>query len=387
MVAGARSAAGNSTWRDPSPAHSGKASTSPRALCSAGTRSASTPARASASAVAGPTAATSTGPRSRASCNACMKRSTAVTEVSTTHALSRTAAAAARRAAPPSAGSTCRVSGSSSAVAPAPSSASTRPRARGPLRVTTTVRPVRGAPAAPTAWGGPSAATAPTTMTAGGPRSTSARPASVVRAIRCDAVVPCAITATAVSGGRPPCTKAAAMAARFVMPMRITSVPPTRARASQSCAPVPSGSPSRPVTTVTDAATPRRTTGMPAEAGTPKADVTPGTTSQARPASASASTSSPPRPKRNGSPPFRRTTTADARPCSTSSRVICSWRTAPPAVVSESLPTSITTAEAGTSSRTAGLTRRSCRTTSAPASSAAPRRVSRPGSPGPAPTR
>ena len=75
------------------------------------------------------------------------------------------------------------------------------------------------------------------------------------------------------------------MAARFVMPMRITSVPPTRAKASQSCSPVPSDPPTRPVTTVTDAATPRWVTGMPAAAGTPKADVTPGTTSQATPAS------------------------------------------------------------------------------------------------------
>ncbi len=114
---------------------------SARALCSAGTRSGSTPARRSASAVAGPTAATSTPPRARASRSSAMKRSTALTEVSTTHWWSCTAAAAARSAAPPSDGSTWRVNGSSRAVAPARSSASTRPSARGPERVTTTVRP------------------------------------------------------------------------------------------------------------------------------------------------------------------------------------------------------------------------------------------------------
>ena len=399
MVPGARSAHGNRTRRAPAPpapparptpstpSASGNSSTSPRALCSAGTRSGSTPSRRSASAVAGPTAATSTPPRARASRNAPMKRSTALTEVSTTQRLSCTDAAAAASAAPPSAGSTCRVRGNSRAVAPARSNASTSPRARPAARVTTTVRPANGPPdTAGESWR-PRAATGPTTMTAGGPRSTSANPASVVRATRWDAVVPEAMTATAVSGGRPPCISAAAIAARFVMPMRITSVPPTRANASQSCSPVPSDPPTRPVTTVTEAATPRWVTGMPAAAGTPKADVTPGTTSQATPASASASTSSPPRPKRKGSPPLSRTTTADARPCSTSRRAISSWRPAPPAGVSGSLPTSMTSADDGTRSRTAGLTSRSCSTTSARASNAAPRLVRSPGSPGPAPTR
>ena len=224
-------------------------------------------------------------------------------------------------------------------------------------------------------------------MTAGGPRSTSASPASVVRTTRSDAVVPLAMTATAVSGDRPPFMSAAAMAPRFLMPMRTTNVPPTRARASQSCSVVPSDSPTLPVTTVTEAATPRWVTGMPTEAGTPKADVTPGTTSQAMPARASASTSSPPRPKRKGSPPLRRTTTADARPCSTSKPAISFWSFVPPSGVSDSLPTSMTKADRGTRSRTAALTNLSCRTTSARASSAAPRWVRSPGSPGPAPTR
>ena len=116
-----------------------------------------------------------------------------------------------------------------------------------------------------------------------------------------------------------------------VMPMRITRVPPARASASQSGPSEPGGSPTRPVTTVTEDARPRWVTGIPTAAGTPKADVTPGTTSQGMPACASTSTSSPPRPKRNGSPPFSRTTTAERRPCSTSSRAISSWRAVPPA--------------------------------------------------------
>ena len=44
----------------------------------------------------------------------------------------------------------------------------------------------------------------------------------------------------------------------------------------------------------------------------PSGEVTPGTTSNGIPASASASTSSPPRPKINGSPPLRRTTVKPA---------------------------------------------------------------------------
>ena len=240
--------------------------------------------------------------------------------------------------------------------------------------------------------GTPSAATGPTTITAGGPRSTAASPASVVRAMRCPGVVPRAITATGVSGRRPPRTSASAIAALVVTPIRMTRVPPARARASQSgpSSPIasdPAGPPTRPVTTVTDDAKPRWVTGMPTTAGTPKAEVTPGTTSQGIPASRSTSTSSPPRPKRKGSPPFSRTTTAARRPCSTNKRAISSWRAAPPSLASGSFPTSINSASGGTRSRTAALTRRSWRTTSALDNSAAPRRVRSPGSPGPAPTR
>ena len=53
---------------------------------------------------------------------------------------------------------------------------------------------------------------------------------------------------------------------------------------------------------------PRWVTGMPAAAGTAIALETPGTTRVVTPAAAQASSSSPPRPKTNGSPPFSRTT-------------------------------------------------------------------------------
>ena len=191
MASEASSAHGKSTRRRSPIGASGNSSTSPRALCSAGTRSGSMPARRSASAVAGPTAATRTPASARASRSSPMNRSTALRDVSTTHESSRTAAAAARRAAPPSAGSTWRVSGSSTTVAPTCSRAPTSPRARAPDRVTTTEQPAKGPPGPASAPGddAPSAATRPTTITAGDPRSTAASPASVVRATRWDPVV------------------------------------------------------------------------------------------------------------------------------------------------------------------------------------------------------
>ena len=68
-----------------------------------------------------------------------------------------------------------------------------------------------------------------------------------------------------------------------------------------------------PVITANDDAMPRCVTGIPAYAGAAIADVTPGMTSNGTPAAASASASSPPRPKTNGSPPFSRTTRLPAR--------------------------------------------------------------------------
>ena len=134
-------------------------------------------------------------PRARASRSSAMKRSTALTEVSTTQSY----VAHGRRRRGPQRGPAVgrrRPGGSAAARAPSRPRARARPpgrAARWPERVTTTVRPASGprrhAPAAASTR--PSAATGPTTMTAGGPRSTSARPASVVRTTRW-------------RGGRPP---------------------------------------------------------------------------------------------------------------------------------------------------------------------------------------
>jgi hypothetical protein len=187
--------------------------------------------------------------------------------------------------------------------------------------VTTTVVPANGRVSADARS---SAATGPITMTAGAPRSTNARRSSVVRSVRCAGVVPHSTTATGVSAARPPAINRAAIACRLAIPMRTTSVPPPAASAAQSTPPGAVSSPTWPVTTVTDVERPRWVTGIPPAAGTATADVTPGTTSQSTPARCSASASSPPRPKRNGSPPFSRTTVAARRPCATSSSLISS---------------------------------------------------------------
>src|SRR3954469_2027535 len=131
--------------------------------------------------------------------------------------------------------------------------------------------------------------------------------------------------------------------------------------------------------------------------------VTPGTTSNGMPAALSASASSPPRPKTNGSPPLRRTTVCPRRARSISSSLIAACSREPPG----RLPTSTSSAPvpsstpAGTSRswRTASAPRarvppsppagtsRSWRTASALAISSTARTVSSVGSPGPAPTR
>ena len=56
-----------------------------------------------------------------------------------------------------------------------------------------------------------------------------------------------------------------------------------------------------------------------------RAAVTPGTTWHSMPASRAASSSSPPRPKMKGSPPFRRTTVRPSPAKATSMRLISSW--------------------------------------------------------------
>ena len=79
------------------------------------------------------------------------------------------------------------------------------------------------------------------------------------------------------------------------------------------------------MSTVSCDATPRAVSGMPASAGIAVSVESPGTTSYSTPAAASASTSSAPRPKMNGSPPLSRTTLAAAPPWWTRSSLTSSW--------------------------------------------------------------
>ena len=104
--------------------------------------------------------------------------------------------------------------------------------------------------------------------------------------------------------------------------MSTTSVSTLLARFSRSLRSPPARC---PVTKATDAATPRWVTGIPAAAGAASAALTPGITRTGTPARRSASTSSPPRPKRNGSPPFSRTTRSPARAAAVIASLMSAW--------------------------------------------------------------
>ena len=98
------------------------------------------------------------------------------------------------------------------------------------------------------------------------------------------------------------------MAPAFSTAIISTSVPVSRASASQSTS-EPSWPGGRcPETTVNSWATPRWVTGMPATAGTAIGLVSPGITVTGTPAARHASTSSYPRPNTKLSPPLNRTT-------------------------------------------------------------------------------
>ena len=102
-------------------------------------------------------------------------------------------------------------------------------------------------------------------------------------------------------------------------------MPGNRASASQSIALSSFAGSSCPVTNATAPASSRWVTGIPAYAGAATPEVTPGTTSKATPAADSASASSPPLPKTNGSPPFRRTTLLPSFAFATRSSSISLW--------------------------------------------------------------
>ena len=199
------------------------------------------------------------------------------------------------------------------------------------------------------------AATAPTTMVAGLATRRCRRPARSVRSTCWRGVVAALMTATGVLEAIPPARKRSAICSVRAAPIRITSVVPAWARASQLSHRSDDGS-WWAVTTVKPLETPRRVTGMPAAAGAATAEVTPGTTSVSTPAARSAEASSPPRPNTNGSPPLSRTTCSKRRPRSMRMALISSWEgLGAPGV----FPTQMSSAHGGASSITAGSTSRS----------------------------
>ncbi len=230
------------------------------AVASPGTRSATRPLAASAPVVAGPTAAIRTPPRERPSCSSGMKRSTALTDVKTIQSYSalRPAASSSARV---STGPVMAITGTTTTVAPASARPDTRSCTWGRGRVTTTDTPDRGRrPRPPRSR----PATDPTTMVAGGRSSTAGNSPRRTLTERWAGAVPHSTTRTGVSGLRPPSIRRRAISALFSIPIKITSVPPARASASHATPPGADGSPTWPVTTVTDVDRPRWVTGTPA---------------------------------------------------------------------------------------------------------------------------
>ena len=159
------------------------------------------------------------------------------------------------------------MAGSSSTSAPSSASASRSPDACADARVTTTRRPNSGR-RSNQAISSRSETTAPITVITGAvspSRATASASVDTVAAtVRCRAYVPHCTAAAGVWGDMPPSTSAAAMRGSVFTPMYSTIVPPARASAAQSvCVSALAGS-SWPVTNVTDVATPRCVTGIPA---------------------------------------------------------------------------------------------------------------------------
>ena len=170
--------------------------------------------------------------------------------------------------------------------------------------------------------------TSPKTATAGALKPAAstfaAMSPSVPRNVCCRPVVPQRTSATGIVFAAPCSISFAVIVPIRSTPISITFVPGVAASCAKSSElPVFAGS-SCPVKMVSCAVWSRCVTGMPAYAGAASAEVTPGMISNRSPAAASASASSPPRPNKNGSPPFSRTTRFPARVFSTSSASISS---------------------------------------------------------------
>ena len=167
------------------------------------------------------------------------------------------------------------------------------------------------------------------------------------------AVVPFWRTAAGISGSIPASRSPWQISASAAIPIRKTSVPFVSVSALKSmsyffpalrC----------PVMICTDEQKSRCVTGIPLYAGTAMEDVTPGTISYGISFSVRSSSSSPPLPKRNGSPPLRRTTRFPFRASSRSTWLMPSCGIV---CLSARFPTFINLASVGIFARTPWPTR------------------------------
>ena len=217
---------------------------------------------------------------------------------------------------------------------------------------------------------------------------------SVAAQVRCRVVVPAIVTVSGVSGLRPAETSSPAAAATESSVVDTTTVPSEAPTSVQQRADAVRASTNR-----TSAPSASRN-GTPAYAGTPTAFAMPGTTSKGTPAAAQASISSAAYVSSPGSPVTARTTRLPPRAASMT-RCAASRTAGTPTVFDAPsttvswgapVPGSEASASVCTSDtpwracvRTTSSTSCSATRTSACASASTARRVSSPGSPGPAP--
>ncbi len=208
--------------------------------------------------------------------------------------------------------------------------------------------------------------------------------ASVVRTVRWFLVVPHSTTTTGVEGGRPPSTSLREISSRVAIPIRTTIVPagPWRALPSRRLRRA-LGSPTWPVTIVTEVDNPRWVTGHSRIRGRSERRGDPGHDLDVHPRLEQSLDLLAPAAEQEGVATLQADHRLEAAASSIRSAEISSWLLGAPGL----LPTSTSRAEIGASPRRLSSINLSCTTTSARASSSAPRTVMSPGSPGPAPTR
>ena len=277
-------------------------------------------------------------------------------------------------------GGSTEIVGTTSLTAPKPASCSTVGPDCAWVRGTSTRQPNRGLVSNQDALSrretpGPVTATSRSSPVAATSSTAALTSRSVATAVRWDVVDPPTVTLTPADPSWPASTRAPTHATTSSGTPSTTTVPCVPATAAASWRPPASSTCTAPV--------PEVVTGTPACSGTAVASDTPGTTSTGTPARRTATSSSASGENSAPSPGSSRTTCWPAFAARVTSRARAA---AVRGLPSSSVVGSTSSTPAGQDRASRSLVAGSATTTSAAASSSVARTVSRPGSPGPAPT-